>query len=277
MNKLITLFIACIVATATMAQTADIEVSYTSISPNFKNGKADVKNQYILLANNAESKFFSHKTEYIDSLNSTPEGTAKLQEMTRSAYLGGKMDELPRKDGSYYVVKSNNNIRCYDTAGLDKLYYDETPEEWAWEISDSAKTILGYECVKATIDFHGRKWTAWFSPEIPVSNGPWKLGGLPGLILEASCEDGKYSFSATGIQLTTKPVGTVYLTDQYEKTDRKSFLKAKRAFLDNPLGKINAQFGGEGVTIVKNADGSDATGITFAPASVVDLIETDYH
>ena len=77
MNKLITLFIACIVATATMAQTADIEVSYTSISPNFKNGKADVKNQYILLANNAESKFFSPKTEYIDSLNSTPEGTAK--------------------------------------------------------------------------------------------------------------------------------------------------------------------------------------------------------
>ena len=264
----------CIAAIAAMAQNkADIEVSYTAMSPNFKNGKVDVKNQYVLLANAKESKFYSPITKYIDSLNSTPEGVAQWQEMTRGAYLSGNMDKIPRKDGSYYVVKSisDNILHYYDSAGLDKFVYKETPEEWTWEISDSTKNILGYECVKAKTDFHGRKWTVWFSPEIPLSNGPWKLGGLPGVILEASTDDDKYSFVAIGIQQTSKIIIPVYLADDYEKTDRKSFLKAKRAFLDNPLGSLNAQMGGE-ITISGNSGEP-----IFASSDVVDLIETDYH
>lgn len=264
----------CIVAIAAMAQNkAGIEVSYTAMSPNFKNGKVDVKNQYVLLANAMESKFSSPITEYIDSLNSTPEGIAKYQEMSRSAAMKGDWDNIPRRDGSYYVVKSlsDNILRYYDTAGIDKLCYEETPEEWTWEISDSTKNILGYECVKATTEFHGRKWIAWFSPEIPLYNGPWKLGGLPGVILEASTDDGKYSFLAIGIQQTTKTIGPVYLVDEYEKTDRKKLLKSKRAFLDNPLGSINAQMGGD----IKISDNSQKT--VFASSDVVDLIETDYH
>lgn len=259
-------------AIAAMAQTADIEVSYTAMSPNFKNGEVDVKNQYVLLANTTESKFYSPITEYIDSLNSTSEGVAKWTEMTRSAALSGNFDKLPRKDGSFYVMKSANPnmLKYYDSAGLDKFVYEETPEEWSWEISDSTKTVLGYECVMATTDFHGRKWIAWFSPEIPVYNGPWKLGGLPGVILEASTEDDKYSFVATGIQQTSREIIPVYLADEYEKTDRNSFLKAKRAFLDNPLGSLNAQMGGD-ITISDNSGEP-----IFAASDVVDLIETDY-
>ena len=274
MKQILTSIIVCFVAIATIAQNkADIEVTYTAMSPNFKNGKVDVKNQYVLLANATESKFYSPITEYIDSLNSTPEGVAQWQEMTRGAYLSGNMDKIPRKDGSYYVVKSisDNTLRYYDSAGIDKFVYEETPEEWTWEISDSTKNILGYECVKAKTDFHGRKWTVWFSPEIPLSNGPWKLGGLPGVILEASTDDDKYSFVATGIQQTSKIIIPVYLADDYEKTDRKSFLKAKRAFLDNPLGSLNAQMGGD-ITISGNSGEP-----IFASSDVVDLIETDYH
>lgn len=273
MKKILSSIIMCLVAMmAAMAQNADIEVSYMAMSPNFKNGKVDVKNQYVLLANATESKFYSPITEYIDSLNSTPEGTAQWQEMTRGAYLSGNLDKIPRKDGSYYVVKSisDNTLRYYDSAGIDKFVYEETPEEWTWEISDSTKYILGYECVKASTDFHGRKWITWSSPEIPVSNGPWKLGGLPGVILEASTDDDKYSFMATGIKQTTKAIVPVYIADQYEKTDRKSFLKAKRAFLDNPLGSLNAQMGGD-ITISGNSGEP-----IFSSSDVVDLIETDY-
>lgn len=273
----------CLVAIAASAQTkADIEVSYTAMSPNFMNGEVDVKNQYVLLANTKESKFFSPISEWVDSINSTPEGAANFQAMGRAAALKGDWDNIPHRDGSYYIVKSleKNKMRIYDIIGaISKFYYDEAPHDWKWEISDSTKVILGYECIKAYTDFHGRKWEAWFSPEIPVQNGPWKLGGLPGLILEASADGGKYSFLATGLQQTNKRIKPVYRTDEYEKTDRIKFLKARRSFLDNPLGKINAQFAGAGVTVgkVQNEDGSDATGSIFAPASVVDLIETDYH
>ncbi len=66
-------------AMTAMAQTkADIEVSYTAMSPNFKNGEVDVKNQYVLLANAKESKFFSPISEWVDSINSTPDGASKF-------------------------------------------------------------------------------------------------------------------------------------------------------------------------------------------------------
>lgn len=273
MNKLITTIIIGLVSMASFAQNAaDIEVGYLAHSPNLKKGKVDVTNSYILLANTSQSKFLSPTTEYIDSINSTPEGAAKWQEMARAAFLGGKMKDMPRKDGSYYVVKSLSDsvLRYYDNAGVDKYFYDETIGGWSWAISDSTKNILGYECIKATSDYHGRKWEAWFSPEIPVSNGPWKLGGLPGLILEASTEGGQYSFVATGIQQTTKPIGSVYLADEYEKTDRLKFLKAKRAFLDNPLGNLNAKLNGS----MKIS--SEFSSSLFLSADVVDFIETDY-
>lgn len=280
MKKLITVLIVCLVAMAASAQQkADIEVSYMEYQPNMRTGeKNGVTHKYILLVAGDDSKFFSPRTEYIDSLNSTPDGKAKFQEMSRSAVMSGNWDDIPRADGSYYVIKSRQNhaFTYYDKAGTENFYYEEEIPKLDWEVGDSTKNILGYECFEATVDFHGRKWIVWFTPEIPIVAGPWKLDGLPGLILEATTEDGQYSFIANGIQQTDKFITPIYLANEYEKTDRIRFLKAKRSFLDNPVGKINAQFASKGVKIgnVRKEDGSDSI---FAPASVVDLIETDYH
>ena len=146
------------------------------------------------------------------------------------------------------------------------------------EVSDSTKTILGYECFLASADYHGRKWIVWFSPEIPVAAGPWKLQGVPGLILEASTEDELYRFVADGIQQTEKLISPIYLANEYEKTDRVKFLKAKRGFMDNPVGAINAQFSGSGVSIrsVKLSGDSDSGSKIFISRETVDFIETDY-
>lgn len=279
MKYIITTIIGGVLAMSVFAQNkADIEVSYTAVSPNMRTGKIEVQNQYILLANASESKFYSPKTEYIDSLNSTPEGKAKYQEITRNAYLGGKMDQLPRKDGSYYLLKylPEKTLSYYDSAGLDRFRYEETPEEWEWTIGETTKDILGYECIEASTFFHGRKWEVWFAPEIPVQNGPWKLDGLPGLILEATCEGGQYSFIATGILQSDKAIAPVYLVDEYEKTTRKDFLNNKRAFLDNTLSRLNAQLGDVSVLKVEDEHGNDISGSIFASRDTVDFIETDY-
>lgn len=64
-----------------------------------------------------------------------------------------------------------------------------------WDINyDSLKNISGHKCIKATIQFRGRNYTAWFDPQIPVPFGPWKLRGLPGLIIEAYEDDGIIKF-----------------------------------------------------------------------------------
>lgn len=276
MKKILTTLLSCLVAVAASAQTANIEVSYVALKPNFTTGKSDVTNQYILLANAAESKFYSPRSEYIDSLNSTPDGKAKIQEIALAAVSSGNFDDIPKRDGSYYVTKSftNGSLKHYDSNGMEKWLYEEPIAHWNWTVGDSTKTILGYECVKATTDYHGRHWTAWFAPEIPVQNGPWKLDGLPGLILEAVPDGGQYSFVATGIQQTDKAITPIYLAADYEHVTRFNYLKAYRSFLDNPLGQINAQFGGRGRVTVSSKDGE---GLKYVPASVADFLETDYH
>lgn len=273
MKNLIFPIILCLVAIAANAQTkADIEVSYTMTSPNMRTGKlGDSTHQYILLANSSQSKFYSPRTEQIDSLCSTPDGEAKFKEMQRAAALAGNFDDIPRRDGSMYVVKSTdtNVMKVYDTAGMEQYVVEEPIENIDWTLSeDSLKNVLGYDCIMATADYHGRKWTAWFTPEIPLQAGPWKLAGLPGLILEADADNGVYSFVATGIQNTTRQISPVYLADRYEKVSRKDLLKAQRSFFDNPLGQINAKFGDKGVVVSGD--------VKFADASVVDLIESDY-
>ena len=69
----------------------------------------------------------------------------------------------------------------------------ETQEERKpinWELSDDTLTVAGFLCKFATCQLHGRKWTALYSEDIPTSAGPWKLCGLPGLILKAETNDG---------------------------------------------------------------------------------------
>ena len=79
--------------------------------------------------------------------------------------------------------------------------------------------------------------------------------------------------NATGIQQPAKPISPVYLANEYEKTNRTDFLREKRSFLNNPLGKINAQLNGE-IKVMKT-EGQDGSSL-FASESVVDFIETDY-
>jgi GLPGLI family protein len=274
MKKIITLTATCLVAIAAVAhEKADIEVSYTASQPSLMSGKVEKSNQYILIANASESKFYSPMTEYLDSLESTPEGQAKYKEMSRNAFMSGNQDKMPRRDGRYYVMKSanGNGMTTYDVNGLEKYVMVEPMPELDWQITETTKEILGYECQKAVATFHGREWTVWFTPAIPIMNGPWKLGGLPGLILEANEPSGLYSFTATGIQAASREILPVYSADAYEPIDRKEFLKLKRKMADNPISSMNAQLSGLGISIK-----SAGNAMQHKPREEADFIETDY-
>ena len=163
------------------------------------------------------------------------------------------------------IYNTNGETEVFDGQMAMMFTYKEPYETQNWEIEDSAKTILGYECVMATADYHGRKWTAWFAPEIPIQDGPWKLSGLPGLILEASEGDGQHQFTATGIQATQQDITPVLSKDLYEKTDRISMLKALRKFEENPVAGLSVSLG---VKITVKDD------VKFDKS--LDFLETDY-
>lgn len=98
--------------------------------------------------------------------------------------------------------------------------YSESVPEFNWQISyGEIRTILGYISHKAIAKFRGYTWTVWFTPEIPVTQGPWKFNGLPGLILSASDADHYFEFSVIGIEKgKTAPM---YIYDRNSKNATK--------------------------------------------------------
>lgn len=72
--------------------------------------------------------------------------------------------------------------------------YEET-NTINWKLIKEFKSIAGYKCQKAETTKYGRKWTAWFSKDIPFPFGPYKFNGLPGLILEVYDDKKDYYYS----------------------------------------------------------------------------------
>lgn len=67
-----------------------------------------------------------------------------------------------------------------------------------WNIQNDKVKIGEYNTQKATTEFGGRKWTAWFTTEIPFQDGPYKFSGLPGLIVKIEDADKNYSWILQG-------------------------------------------------------------------------------
>lgn len=72
--------------------------------------------------------------------------------------------------------------------------------KFKWDIKDETEILGKYACQKATTNFGGRKWIAWFTTQIPIPDGPYKFGGLPGLILKIEDSDKNHSFELVEIQ-----------------------------------------------------------------------------
>lgn len=104
----------------------------------------------------------------------------------------------------YYHNLQSRNVICrepiYENRDLNYYIYKDTPNI-KWQLFDEFKEISGYKCQKATTTFRGRNYEAWFTSEVPLSFGPWKFNGLPGLILEVYDQTGEVYFSAEHIQI----------------------------------------------------------------------------
>lgn len=114
----------------------------------------------------------------------------------------------------------------------ENLYYTETLPLQAWVICDTTQTVCGYECRKATCSWRGRDYEAWFTTDIPLPTGPWKFGGLPGVIMKIGDATGTYTWEAVGVDTGRFPVYAPRRS-KYDESTRQKVLDLQRKLNEN--------------------------------------------
>lgn len=207
------------------SQTLDssrVMIKYNAAYPrnDVKKGKSVAEDVMILMVGKRISKFYSYGLDCMDR---------------RKSY-GVKIDVDRRQDYVPYQIYTNilnehmdvvNRSPFYD---MDKAYSYKDSTAINWNITAVTDSVMGYLCQKATCSAYGRDWEVWFTSDIPIRLGPWRLNGLPGLILKA--RSGNYSFVAKELRSIKEPI---YKPNwQYQSISRDAWLKLEKSWHDSP-------------------------------------------
>ncbi|MDE6437208.1 MAG: GLPGLI family protein [Muribaculaceae bacterium] len=147
----------------------------------------------------------------------------------RSKWIEYQYSQITTKDG--VLTEWATMPRELDS---ENLYYTENLPLFDWQIEDEVAEVCGYECLKATCHWRGRDFTAWFTPDIPVEYGPWKFGGLPGLIMKVADDEGIYTFEAVAVESGSFPIFAPR-GNKYKLSTRDKVWKLQRALNEDYL------------------------------------------
>jgi GLPGLI family protein len=149
--------------------------------------------------------------------------------------------------------KPVNNVDLYFFVKEDKLiarerfmnaYYlvDEKPETINWKITKNKLAIHGISCLQATAEFRGRNWTVWYAPNLPFQSGPWKLNGLPGLIIQAEDERKEVIFEFAGLDNLDRKNSTADALAEDKLYENHIFFKPEIALQKDAQKTTRAEF-----------------------------------
>ena len=161
--------------------------------------------------------------------------TAEFEKWIKDKVARGEKDfsNLPPNPSIGWVVYRNypkGQTSFLSNAMMDYYRISEATVTPKWTICSDTCTLIGYHCTKAETFFKGRHWTAWFTEDIPLNEGPWKLIGLPGLILKAEDTQKQYIFVANGLEQINGKEDITLVKDykKYESVTQKQFDKINR-------------------------------------------------
>lgn len=139
-----------------------------------------------------------------------------------------KDEKLSKLIGHLYTNRNTDSISYQAIVYKTPYYVKDIIVEPKWKLGTETKVISGFTCQSASGSFRGRHYNVWFTTEIPVSLGPWKLTGLPGLILYAKDLTGSLEFIAKKVALGLPP-NTV--SKKYEDIPKIGAIKSLREFV----------------------------------------------
>lgn len=130
------------------------------------------------------------------------------------------------------VVQERHSIALTNTQCMD------SDVVFKWRIYEDTMTVCGFLCHKAVTHFRGRTWTVWYADNLPIDGGPWKLHGLPGLILKATDTNATHHFEAIEVRSPHMPHIMMDERTALRKVTRKKFREIELNYALDPLGML---------------------------------------
>lgn len=201
----------------------DLLISYQLDYKKFITSETNLSANTILIVTNQGSLFTFETMMNLDKIQQERELT---------------IDEvLLNKSPFYFLIKSDSETTVhYETIGSDRYDFKEKLNQ-DWELINQDTLISGYSCKKSILNYAGRKWSAWYTPEIPIAFGPYKFHGLPGLIMNIKDSKGVFNFTVSEIKqgyfVTDSRIENYFVKDgarPFENIDIKEFYKIREKF-----------------------------------------------
>jgi len=179
-----------------------------------------------------------------------------------------KMVTMPKFSEKVYKFYPEMKVQYVEriSSGMTPLnigYNDDF--KFNWKIGTEKMKIGSYNTQKATTDFGGRKWTAWFTADLPLQDGPYKFHGLPGLIVKIEDEGKNYSWELKGNKKVPNFSETTYLETvmpggnggKVQELNREKFTKTFTDYKKDPFASLRPMMSPQ--MLSQKMPGSDTT------------------
>ena len=132
---------------------------------------SDIKRSDMLLFIGDDISKFDSKSDYMNDTITRKLVTFEMEE----AYYKNPQRPIPAI--LYRIYKNHPKGMLTYTEYIPSNYFkfEESLDLFHWAISVDTSTICGFKTQRATCNFGGRNWIAWFAPELPYNDGPYKL------------------------------------------------------------------------------------------------------
>lgn len=174
-----------------------------------------------------KTRLVNTEHEYLDEVLELVDATSDYQEES----LGEPVQIYKNRDKGVVNSVYNSFVENFVTE-------QKTDEINNWEIINETDTVFNYPCQKAKTNYAGRTYTAWFTMDIPINDGPWKFGYLPGLILKVTDDENLFQFLAIGLEQYEGNRKIAKDNVKYEKASLKNF----NSYVDKEKSKSMATF-----------------------------------
>jgi GLPGLI family protein len=202
----------------------------------------------VLWWGNTYSVFESYYGFQSDSVVNSASANVTKPNQANIGMILGQVNSMKKPSFRYMIHKSfpKREITVYDKLFFDNYRYTQPLAMTSWKIHPESKTILGFKVQKATIEYSGRTFIAWFAETIPVPDGPYVFNGLPGLIVQISDDQDYFTFELVGIEKRESEISTRILPTpislpkkDYFALKREMYRDVRKALVGKPDSPVN--------------------------------------